>query len=93
MLRDSITDGNFMDAELVSQLHLTSVPIQNPLEAHAITGAPPYYPSPLRAGFFFVGKKVGGLRPCIDYRGINTITPQYGEQLSEQGLEFRDFQS
>ena len=26
------------------------------------------------AGFFFVNKKDGTLRPCIDYRGLNTIT-------------------
>ena len=30
--------------------------------------------SPLAAGFFFVGKKDGGLRPCIDYRHLNDIT-------------------
>ncbi|CAN2389487.1 multicellular organism development, partial [Pristimantis euphronides] len=30
--------------------------------------------SPLGAGFFFVGKKDGGLRPCVDYRGLNDIT-------------------
>ncbi len=30
--------------------------------------------SPARAGFFFVGKRDGGLRPCIDYRGLNRIT-------------------
>ncbi len=30
--------------------------------------------SPAGAGFFFVGKKHGGLRPCIDYRGLNKIT-------------------
>ncbi|XP_013879478.1 RNA-directed DNA polymerase homolog [Austrofundulus limnaeus] len=30
--------------------------------------------SPLGAGFFFVGKKDGSLRPCIDYRGLNLIT-------------------
>ncbi|KAK3544142.1 hypothetical protein QTP86_002969 [Hemibagrus guttatus] len=29
------------------------------------------------AGFFFVGKKDGGLRPCIDYRGLNAITVRY----------------
>ena len=30
--------------------------------------------SPAGAGFFFVGKKDGTLRPCIDYRGINVMT-------------------
>ena len=30
--------------------------------------------SPLGAGFFFVAKKDGSLRPCIDYRGLNAIT-------------------
>ncbi|KAK3544072.1 hypothetical protein QTP86_000978 [Hemibagrus guttatus] len=28
-------------------------------------------------GFFFVEKKDGGLRPCIDYRGLNGITVRY----------------
>ena len=30
--------------------------------------------SPLAAGAFFVAKKDGSLRPCIDYRGLNNIT-------------------
>ena len=30
--------------------------------------------SPAGAGFFFVSKKDGGLRPCIDYQGLNNIT-------------------
>ncbi|KAK3549059.1 hypothetical protein QTP70_030129 [Hemibagrus guttatus] len=34
-------------------------------------------PSPAAAGFFFVGKKDGGLRPCIDYRGLNAVTVRY----------------
>ncbi|KAK3525529.1 hypothetical protein QTP86_033967, partial [Hemibagrus guttatus] len=33
--------------------------------------------SPAAAGFFFVGKKDGGLRPCINYRGLNAITVWY----------------
>ncbi|KAK3539534.1 hypothetical protein QTP70_010070 [Hemibagrus guttatus] len=30
--------------------------------------------SPAAASFFFVGKKDGGLRPCINYHGLNDIT-------------------
>lgn len=30
--------------------------------------------SPAATGFFFVKKKDGSLKPCIDYRGLNTIT-------------------
>ena len=30
--------------------------------------------SPVAAGFFFVTKKDGSLRPCIDFRQLNTIT-------------------
>ncbi len=30
--------------------------------------------SPTSAGFFFVKKRDGGLRLCIDYRGLNDIT-------------------
>ncbi|KAK3566586.1 hypothetical protein QTP86_001088 [Hemibagrus guttatus] len=33
--------------------------------------------SPAAAGVFFVGKRDGGLRPCIDYRGLNAITVRY----------------
>ena len=32
------------------------------------------FTSPAGAGFFFLSKKDGGLRPCIDYRGLNNIT-------------------
>ncbi|KAL1280048.1 hypothetical protein QQF64_014648 [Cirrhinus molitorella] len=33
--------------------------------------------SPASAGFFFVKKKDGGLRPCIDYRALNDITTKF----------------
>ncbi len=33
--------------------------------------------SPASAGFFFMKKKDGGLRPCIDYRGLNDITVKF----------------
>ncbi len=33
--------------------------------------------SPAAAGFFFVEKKDSGLRPCIDYRGLNNVTVKF----------------
>ncbi|XP_016370811.1 uncharacterized protein LOC107710542 [Sinocyclocheilus rhinocerous] len=33
--------------------------------------------SPAAAGFFFVEKKDGELRPCIDYRGLNNVTGKF----------------
>ncbi len=33
--------------------------------------------SPASAGFFFVKKRDGGLRPCIDYRGLNDTTIKF----------------
>uniref|UniRef100_A0A3B1JS24 CCHC-type domain-containing protein n=1 Tax=Astyanax mexicanus TaxID=7994 RepID=A0A3B1JS24_ASTMX len=33
--------------------------------------------SPVAASFFFVKKKDGGLRPCIDYRQLNAVTKTY----------------
>ncbi len=33
--------------------------------------------SPASAGFFFIKKKDGGLRPCIDYRGLYDITVKF----------------
>lgn len=37
--------------------------------------------SPASTGFFFIKKKDGGLRPCIDYRGFNDITVKFRYQL------------
>ena len=33
--------------------------------------------SPVSSSFFFVKMKEGGLRPCIDYRGLNQNTMRY----------------
>ena len=33
--------------------------------------------SPAAASFFFIEKKGGGLRPCVDYRGLNDLTVKY----------------
>lgn len=33
--------------------------------------------SPALVGYFFVEKKGGGLRPCINYGGMNSITVKY----------------
>uniref|UniRef100_A0A8K9UP97 Gypsy retrotransposon integrase-like protein 1 n=1 Tax=Oncorhynchus mykiss TaxID=8022 RepID=A0A8K9UP97_ONCMY len=37
--------------------------------------------SPVSSSFFFVKKKDGGLRPCVDYRGLNKITVKYSYPL------------
>ncbi len=33
--------------------------------------------SPAASSFFFMAKKDGGLRPCIDYRALNKITVKF----------------
>lgn len=37
--------------------------------------------SPAASSFFFMGKKDGGLRPCIDYRILNTYTRKFAYPL------------
>ena len=45
--------------------------------------------SPVSSSLFFVKKKDGGLRPCIDYRGLNKITVKYsyraGDDVADPG--------
>ncbi len=45
--------------------------------------------SPASAGFFFVKRKDGGLRPCIDYQGLNenTVKFRYPLPLVPSALE------
>jgi hypothetical protein len=43
--------------------------------------------SPASLSFFFVKKKDGGLRPCIDYRGLNQITVSYLLPLIATAIE------
>ncbi|KAL6465619.1 hypothetical protein MHYP_G00257520 [Metynnis hypsauchen] len=40
------------------------------------------------AGFFFVRRKDGGLRPCMDYRGLNVITIKVQHPLSIMSTAF-----
>ncbi|KAK3508934.1 hypothetical protein QTP70_013755 [Hemibagrus guttatus] len=54
-----------------------SLPESKAMETALAVGHIRLSTSPAAAGFFFVGKKDGGLRPCIDYRGLNTITVPY----------------
>lgn len=37
--------------------------------------------SPASVGYFFVEKKDGGLRACIDYRGLSAVTVKYSHPL------------
>ncbi len=47
--------------------------IQEALQQHFIRPST----SPATSSFFFVAKKDGGLRPCIDYRHLNSQTVKY----------------
>ncbi len=55
------------------RLYSLSAPEREALESLAAQIIVPSS-SPAGAGFFFVKKKDGSLRPCIDYRGLNDIT-------------------
>ena len=48
--------------------------------------------SPLGAGFFFVGKKDGTLRLCIDFRGLNEITVKNKYPLPLMNSAFESLQ-
>jgi len=48
--------------------------------------------SPAGAGFFFVGKKDGSLRPCIDYSPLNDITVKNRYPLPLMATAFEQLQ-
>lgn len=47
--------------------------------------------SPVASRFFFVKKKDDRLRPCIDYRGLNSITIKHSYPLPGTALEAQVF--
>ncbi|KAG1957249.1 retrotransposable element [Pimephales promelas] len=64
--------------EVFSKSRAASLPPHRPydcaIDLLSASGFIRHSSSPAGAGFFFVGKKDGSLRPCIDYRGLNNIT-------------------
>uniref|UniRef100_A0A8C1TX85 ribonuclease H n=1 Tax=Cyprinus carpio TaxID=7962 RepID=A0A8C1TX85_CYPCA len=48
--------------------------------------------SPAGAGFFFIGKKDGSLRPCIDYRELNNVTVKNSYPLPLMSSAFERLQ-
>ncbi|KAK3530869.1 hypothetical protein QTP70_003633 [Hemibagrus guttatus] len=86
-LIDSGAAVNLIDRALVEELRISTVPCMPSLRITAIDSQPiggGYFTHQTElldlkaaAGFFFVGKKDGGLCPCIDYRGLNAITVCY----------------
>ncbi len=60
------------------RLYLLSVPEREAMERYIsdslTAGIIRPSSSPAGAGFLFVAKKNGSLRPCTDYRGLNSIT-------------------
>ncbi|KAK3558162.1 hypothetical protein QTP86_011857, partial [Hemibagrus guttatus] len=59
------------------RIYLLSKAMEDYIEGALAAGHIRPSTSPAAAGFFFVAKKDGGLRPCIDYQGLNAITVRY----------------
>ncbi len=63
------------------KIYSLSIPEQKAMEEYISEALQQGYirssTSPAASSFFFVAKKDGGLRPCIDYRSLNKITVKY----------------
>ncbi|KAK3546616.1 hypothetical protein QTP70_031231, partial [Hemibagrus guttatus] len=69
---------NLIDSKLVRTLCLPTIPCTPHLCIISIDSQPiggVYFTH--QAGFFFIGKKDGGLHPCVDYWGLNAIMVRY----------------
>ncbi|XP_051543938.1 uncharacterized protein LOC127434920 [Myxocyprinus asiaticus] len=86
---DSGAEGNFIDSSLARHLGLPVTDLDFSLDASGLSGQPLkrvtqasilvaglIHPSSssVGAGFFYVEKKDGSLRHCIDYQGLNNMT-------------------
>ncbi|XP_048039405.1 uncharacterized protein LOC125264212 [Megalobrama amblycephala] len=76
--------GNFISGALCRQLRIKTSPSPTIYKICSITGRPlsrkrvRSVAGPVNIqSFFFVAKKDGGLRPCIDYRALNKITVKF----------------
>lgn len=77
---NSGADTEFMDESFAKGLSIKLLPT---LSIHNILTL---------AGFFFVGKKDGSLRPYIDYRGLNNITVKNRYPLPLMNSDFDQIQ-
>uniref|UniRef100_A0A8C6MBY8 Gypsy retrotransposon integrase-like protein 1 n=1 Tax=Nothobranchius furzeri TaxID=105023 RepID=A0A8C6MBY8_NOTFU len=71
---DLVPDAVLPTSKLYSLSKPEQVSMSNYISESLASGIIRPSTSPLGAGFFFVSKKDGSLRPCIDYRGLNQIT-------------------
>ncbi len=77
------------------RLYSLSAPEREALEKYLTLAAEIIVPSssPAGVGFFFVKKKDGSLRPCIDYRGLSDITVKNRYPLPLMSSAFEILQS
>ncbi len=72
MLHDAIEEPFFLNGSIKNLKHLKNLSVSQKVIGFIVPSK-----SPASAGFFFVKKKDGSLRPCIDYRALNDITVKF----------------